>query len=291
MGRDLAETYPAARAVFEEADAALGVPLSNICFDGPEDELRQTVNAQPAILITSVAAFRAAQATGRLEDLPSWIAGHSLGEYSALVAVGSITLADAVRLVRERGRLMHEAGIQTPSGMAAVMNADAALIEEVCSEVGVDVANLNAPGQTVISGAREPLAEAVAKLKERGVRRIVPLNVSGAFHSRVMAPAAEGLAVAVAQTPVRDAPVPLIANVTVRPIQTATEIRQELIDQLCRPVRWQSVIETLAGLGARRYLEFGPGSVLSGLTKRIIPDADAISVNGRDAVEALGAPA
>lgn len=155
MGRDLAETYPAARAVFEEADAALGVPLSNICFDGPEDELRQTVNAQPAILITSVAAFRAAQATGHLEELPTWIAGHSLGEYSALVAVGSITLADAVRLVRERGRLMHEAGTQTPSGMAAVMNADAALIEEICSQVGVDVANLNAPGQTVDRASRK----------------------------------------------------------------------------------------------------------------------------------------
>lgn len=290
MGRDLATTYPAARAVFEEADAALGFPLSELCFAGPEDDLRQTINAQPAILITSIAALRAAQAAGRIQGLPGWVAGHSVGEYSALIAVGSLTLADGVRLVRTRGRLMHEAGLRTPSGMAAVLNADGALIEEVCAQVGVDVANLNAPGQTVISGPSAPLAEAVAKLKERGVRRIIPLNVSGAFHSRVMTPAAEGLAAAVAGTSVKDAQVPLLANVTVRPIQTAAEIRQELIDQLCRPVRWQGVMEALATLGARRYLEFGPGTVLSGLAKRILPDADALSVNSVAAIDALEAP-
>ena len=290
MGRDLATTYPAARAVFEEADAALGFPLSELCFAGPEDDLRQTINAQPAILITSIAALRAAQAAGRIRGLPGWVAGHSVGEYSALIEVGSLTLADGVRLVRTRGRLMHEAGLRTPSGMAAVLNADGALIEEVCAKVGVDVANLNAPGQTVISGPSAPLAEAVAKLKERGVRRIIPLNVSGAFHSRVMTPAAEGLAAAVAGTSVKDAQVPLLANVTVRPIQTAAEIRQELIDQLCRPVRWQGVMEALATLGARRYLEFGPGTVLSGLAKRILPDADALSVNSVAAIDALEAP-
>ena len=290
MGRDLATTYPAARAVFEEADAALGFPLSELCFAGPEDDLRQTINAQPAILITSIAALRAAQAAGRIQGLPGWVAGHSVGEYSALIAVGSLTLADGVRLVRTRGRLMHEAGLRTPSGMAAVLNADGALIEEVCAQVGVDVANLNAPGQTVISGPSAPLAEAVAKLKERGVRRIIPLNVSGAFHARVMTPAAEGLAAAVAGTSVKDAQVPLLANVTVRPIQTAAEIRQELIDQLCRPVRWQGVMEALATLGARRYLEFGPGTVLSGLAKRILPDADALSVNSVAAIDALEAP-
>jgi [acyl-carrier-protein] S-malonyltransferase len=287
MGRDLADRYPAARAVFEAADTALGFALSDLCFNGPEDDLRQTINAQPAILTASIAALRAAESAGKVAGPPAAVAGHSLGEYSALVAAGALSLEWAVRLVRERGRLMHEAGTQTPSGMAAVLNADDALIEEVCAEAGVDVANLNAPGQTVISGAREPLDAAVARLKERGVRRIVALKVSGAFHSRVMSPAAFGLLRALEEVPIGDAAVPVFANVTAAPIQSATEIRRELIDQLCRPVRWQAIVEGMAAQGIGRYLEFGPGTVLSGLVKRIAPDAAAASVNGLDTIEAL----
>lgn len=287
MGRDLAEQYPAARAVFEEADVALGFALSDLCFNGPEDDLRQTINAQPAILAVSIAALRAANWESDAARQPAWVAGHSLGEYSALVAAGSLSLADALRLVRERGRLMHEAGTQTPSGMAAVMNADAALIDEVCGSLGVDIANLNAPGQTVISGAREPLDAAVAQLKEKGVRRIVMLNVSGAFHSRVMAPAAEGLRAALDQADLHDARVPVVANVTGQPIQAAAEIRQELVDQLCNPVRWQAIIEFMTTRGVQRFVEFGPGTVLGGLAKRIVPDAAAVSVNSTATVEAL----
>lgn len=287
MGRDLAEQYPAARAVFAETDDALGFALSDLCFNGPEDELRQTINAQPAILAVSIAALRAAGWDGDPARQPAWVAGHSLGEYSALVAAGSLGLGDALRLVRERGRLMHEAGTQTPSGMAAVMNADAGLIEDVCGSLGVDIANLNAPGQTVISGAREPLEAAVAQLKAKGVRRIVVLNVSGAFHSRVMAPAAEGLRAALDQADLRDAGVPVVANVTAQPIQSAAEIREELIDQLCNPVRWQAIIEFMAARGVQHFVEFGPGTVLSGLAKRIAPVAVAVSVNGPAAVEAL----
>ncbi|HEX2171231.1 MAG TPA: ACP S-malonyltransferase [Dehalococcoidia bacterium] len=285
MGRDLVDRFPAARAVFEAADTAVGFALSDLCFAGPEEELRQTINAQPAILTTSIAALRAAEAAGKLTARPVAVAGHSLGEYSALVAAGALPLEWAVRLVRERGRLMHEAGTQAPSGMAAVLNADDALIEEVCAEAGVDVANLNAPGQTVISGAHGPLEAAVARLKERGVRRIVSLNVSGAFHSRVMAPAADGLRAALAEAPIADAQVPVLANVSAAPIRTAAEIRAELIDQLCRPVRWQAIIEAMAAQGVRRYIEFGPGAVLAGLVKRIAPEAEAVSLNGAVAIE------
>src|SRR3990170_2895713 len=256
MGRDLVQSFDVAREVFSRADHALGFSLSRLCFEGPEEELTRTVNTQPAILATSVAYLRAFEHMRGESLRPRFVAGHSLGEYTALVAAGSLSFETAIRLVRERGRLMQESGERQPSGMAAVMGLNEKSIDTTCVEVSrggskmiVQVANLNGPGQIVISGTLDGLQAASELLKARGAKRVVSLNVSGAFHSPVMQPAADGLREAVASADVSNAQVPLVANVSAGPIENADSIRTELIEQLCAPVQWHRSIERMVSEG------------------------------------------
>jgi [acyl-carrier-protein] S-malonyltransferase len=291
MGRDLADQYPAARQVFERVDAALGSPpLSRLMWEGPEDELTLTHNAQPAILAHSVAALAAA--TGLLEP-PAMAAGHSLGEYSAYVAAGSLTVEDAARLVRRRGELMLEAGQARPGAMAAVLGLATAEVATACSESSdgggiVVAANQNAPDQTVISGDPEAVDRAGARCKELGARRVIPLKVSGAFHSPLMEPAMPGLAAALEATPFADPRLPVVANATATPVHTAAEARARLLEQLTAPVRWVATVETLAReVPGARFVEAGPGSVLAGLVRRIVPGTEVVTLGTPEDVARL----
>ncbi|MDP2726235.1 MAG: ACP S-malonyltransferase [Dehalococcoidia bacterium] len=287
MGRDLEESHPAARGTFQEADEALGFSLSRLCFYGPEEELRETQNAQPAIMATSIACLRVAEAEGLLPAGAAFVAGHSLGEYTALVAAGALDFAQGLRLVRERGRLMQQAGEQVPSGMAAILGLEEDALHQVCQEAGVQVANLNCPGQVVISGPQAELSFAMDLAKGRGARQVVALNVSGAFHSCVMRPAEEGLARYLGEVPIRDPAIPVVSNVTARPIPNSEALRTALMQQLCSPVRWHPSIEWMVSQGVTTFIEFGPGRVLGGLIKRIHRQARVISVSDVDSLEKL----
>jgi [acyl-carrier-protein] S-malonyltransferase len=294
MGKDLYDSSPAARAVFQEADAALGFDLSGLCFDGPAETLTDTVNQQPALLTMSVAVLAALRSVDKLIQTPAFVAGHSLGEFSALVAAGALDFAPAVRLVRERGRLMKAAGEETPGAMAAVLNLGDSVVETVCAEasqqvggLGVVCANFNAPGQIVISGEKGALEAASALAKERGARRVIPLAVSMASHSPLMAGAAREFAAAVAAAPWRDARIPVVANVTARPISAVQEIKAELVAQLTSPVRWTDSVEFMAAQGVTEFLEIGPKDVLAGLIRRIAEGLTVTSIGTADAVERL----
>ncbi len=270
MGRDLFDGCPAARQVFETADGVLGYPLSRLCFEGPEERLRETQHAQPAIFTTSLACLEAARELGSLPDgPPAFVAGHSLGEYTALAAAGALTLEDGVRLVAERGRLTQEAADQSPGAMAALLGLDEAAVRAVCEETGAEVCNLNAPGQIVIGGPVTAVEAAIGLARERGAPRGVRLNVSGAFHTSLIQPAVAGMASAVAETPLCDPQVPVIGNTTGEPFTTAAALREELVRQLTRPVQWQRTIEYLRSQGTTGVIEFGPGRVLTGLVRRI----------------------
>ena len=272
MGRDVYEQSAAARAIFDQAQAVLGFDLAQLCFAGPENELTATQNAQPALLTVSVALLAAMREAG-MNEQPAWTAGHSLGEYSALVAAGALEFADALRLVRRRGELMAQANEGT---MAAVMGLELEPLQTICADVqdlgACVVANQNAPGQLVISGAVEAVQAASERAKAAGAKRVMPLNVSAAFHSPLMQAAAAGLAETVAITPINDATIPVIANTTAQPIRTAAEIKHELVAQVTAPVRWIDTIQTLAQHGVTQVIEIGAGSVLTGLVKRIAPD-------------------
>jgi [acyl-carrier-protein] S-malonyltransferase len=280
MGHDLCTNLPEARAVFEEADSVLGFPLSRLCFEGPEDVLRQTVNAQPAIMTVSVAYLRTSP---QLKDRPrpSFVAGHSLGEYTALVAASTLSFADALRLARERGRLMQEAGNQTSGGMLAVIGLDEATVQSVCQATGMEIANINCPGQIAISGPSQVLEAAIQLAKEKGAQRVVPLPVSGAFHSRLMKPAADGMAQAVSNLQFQDAVIPIVANTTAEPMTSGNALKAELLNQLCHSVLWQKSVERMIKEGALEFVEIGPGQVLTGLVKRISRDAKAISTEAK----------
>lgn len=287
MGRDLKESYAAARETFEEADDALGFSLSRLCFEGPEEDLRQTHNAQPALMATSIACLRAARETDLLPPGAAFVAGHSLGEYTALVAADALDFAQGLRLVRERGRLMQQAGDRVSSGMAAVLGMEEEALQQVCQETGVQVANLNCPGQVVISGPKDELAQAMELARKRGARQVVPLNVSGAFHSRVMRPAEEGLAGYLEEAPIRDPAIPVVSNVTARPVHEAEAVRAALLKQLCSPVRWHPSVDWMVSQGISTFVEFGPGRVLAGLIKRIHRPAQVASIGDRDSLEKL----
>jgi [acyl-carrier-protein] S-malonyltransferase len=269
MGRALAEAFPESRAVFDEADEALGFWISRLCFEGPEEELRLTANTQPAILATSVAACRALEARGLR---PAWVAGHSLGEYSALVAAGSLTLADALRTVRRRGEYMQEAVPVGVGAMAAILGLDLAAIEAACAEAAqgqvVSPANINCPGQVVIAGHKEAVARAIEACKARG-KRAIPLPVSAPFHCALMQPAQERLAADLAALTFRDPAVPLVNNVDARVVRSGDECREGLVRQVSGAVRWQPSVELLRREGVTRFVEVGPGTVLSGLIKKI----------------------
>lgn len=286
MGRDLYEGFAAARAVFEQADEALGFPLSRLCFDGPEDELTHTVNAQPAIVATSLACLKVfEEVNGRRElSSPVLLAGHSLGEYTALAVAGVLDTATTVLLARERGRLMYQAGQETPGGMVAVLGFDEAALAEVCRETGAKIVNINCPGQLVISGPTGSLTEAVRLVRSRGSYRTIPLQVSGAFHTPLMQSAVDGMAAAIATLPFREPVVPIIGNTTARPLTTAEEIKEELLRQLCDCVRWQPSVEYMIASGVDTFIEIGPGKVLTGLIKRISKDVSTLNIG--DAVAA-----
>ena len=287
MGRELAASHPAARAVFEAADAALGFELSRICWEGPEDALRETRHAQPALLTHSIAALRLLEAHG---IRPSWCAGHSLGEYSACVAAGSLAFEDAVRLVYRRGELMFEAGIERPGTMAAVLGLSREDVAAACAEAapaGVVVpANLNAPGQVVISGELAAVERAGMACKARGAKRVIPLVVSGAFHSPLMASASSGLNERLAATPFRDASCPIVANVSAAPGRTAAEVRAALEAQLLGAVRWEDSMRALLAAGAEGFVEIGAGKVLRGLLRTIHKDAPSWNVEDPDSLQA-----
>ncbi len=292
MGRALYDASPESRAAFEEADAALGEPISRLCFEGPEDQLRLTANTQPAILAVSVAAYRAFRAAGA--PAPDYVAGHSLGEYSALVAAGALELGDAVRLVRERGRFMQEAVPDGEGAMAAVLGAEREAVERACAGAAEgDVcapANFNCPGQIVIAGSRAAVERAGALAKSYGAKRVVPLEVSAPFHSPLMRPAAERLRPLLDAAAIRDPEFPVIANVTAAPVRTAAEARDALAAQVAAPVLWEQSVRTLLVLGARMFVELGPGRVLAGLVKKVDRTARAASVGAPGEIPAaLGA--
>lgn len=300
MGRALSEGFPAARAVFEEADEALGFALSKLCFEGPDSDLQLTENTQPAILTTSVAALRAMESEGF--PRPDYVAGHSLGEYSALVAAGALTFTAAVRVVRLRGRFMQEATPVGSGAMAAVLGADAATVEEACREAaggGVcSPANFNSPGQVVIAGEAAAVERAVELLKRRGAKRAVRLNVSAPFHCALMRPAEERLAAELAGIEFANLGVPLVSNVDARPTRSGAEAREKLVRQVSSPVRWQESVERLAGeLGVGTFVEVGPGKVLSGLIRKTAPGAACLGVEdgatlraARDSLREVAAP-
>ena len=271
MGKALADAFPESRAAFEEADAALAFPLSRLCFDGPESDLQLTANTQPAILATSVAAWRALAA--RTAVKPSFVAGHSLGEYSALVAAGVLPLADAVVAVRRRGEYMQEAVPVGVGAMAAILGLDLPAIEAACKDAAqgqvVSPANLNSPGQIVIAGHKDAVERAGAACKAAGAKRAVPLPVSAPFHCALMRPAQERLANDLAQLRFADATPPLVNNVEARVVRGGDECRDGLVRQVSAPVRWIEVVERLAREGVTTVVELGPGTVLGGLVKKI----------------------
>ena len=286
MGRNLYESSPLSKEVFEEADEALHFSISRLCFEGPEEVLRDTVNAQPAILTTSIACFRAASEFG-ISLEPVLVAGHSLGEYTALVAANVLEFSDAVRLVRERGRLMQEAGKAKPGGMAAIIGLDEVPLEEVCRETGSQIANYNCSGQIVISGTRESIARSMDLAKARGAKRVVPLQVSGAFHSILMQPTVEGMAQAISQVDFNQPQVPIVANSTAKPLTSPDEVKEELLRQLCHCVQWQPSIEYMVSAGVLTFIEIGPGQVLSGLIRRINKEVQVLNISDIDSIKAL----
>jgi [acyl-carrier-protein] S-malonyltransferase len=271
MGADLADAFTEARDVFLEADEILGFELSRLCWEGPERELKATENAQPALLTHGVAAARVLRSHGMV---PSAAAGHSLGEFTAHVAAGSLAFVDALKLVRVRGQAMARAGIERPGAMAAVIGLGEAEVERLCADTRLDgevlvPANYNSPGQIVISGSVGSVHRAIAEARGRGARMAIELQVSGAFHSPLMAPAVRRLREALDGVEVRPAAIPVVANVDARPVTEPAAIRQRLIDQVTGAVRWTETVLALRDLGIRRLLEPGPGHVLTGLVKRI----------------------
>ena len=288
MGRDLYDNVDSARAVFDQADEALGFPLSKLCFEGPEDELRQTINAQPALVVDSFACLEAARAiSGNSLPAPVFLAGHSLGEYTALAVAGVFDFPTAVRLARERGRLMHEAGQVTPGGMAAILGLDEASATEVCRKSDTVMANVNCPGQIVISGAAENVTRAMEMATVAGASRAIPLQVSGAFHSQLMKPAVDGLTEYIASLSLNKPFIPVVGNTTAKPMTTVEAVKSELLNQLTNPVQWQRTIEYIAGKGVPTFIEIGPGRVLTGLIKRIDKEARTINVGDLEAVRTL----
>jgi len=289
MGCDLYSSFPAARAVFTQADEALGFSLSRLCFEGPETELRQTINAQPALVATSLACLEAVrEVNGSALPPPAFVAGHSLGEYTALAVAGVVDFATVVYLARERGRLMHEAGLARPGGMVAVIGFDEAWLVEVCHETGTWLANVNCPHQLVISGTQENLAKASEMARARGAKRTVPLSVSAAFHTPLMQSAADGMSRILESIPFADPVVPIVANTTAEPMTSAAEVKAELLRQLCQGVQWQRSVEYMVASGVAAFIEIGPGEVLSGLIKRINSDVRTVNIGDVPAIKGYG---
>lgn len=286
MGEQLYDSSAAARAVFHEVDMALGRPLTKLVFGGPENKLRETVNAQPAIMAVSLACVGAM--AERLGDdalpRPALVAGHSLGEYTALAVAGVLEVGETATLVQERGRLMQEACEQRPGSMAAILGLDQMTIEEISRETGTYVSNVNTAQQIVISGERMAVARALDMASSRGAKRAIPLRVGGAFHSALMEPAREGLVEAIDKLKFRDPTVPIIANTTGVPLTRAEDVKQELIRQICGCVQWKQSIDYMVESGVSRFIEVGPGDSLSSMVRRIDGSAETISVDDIDSI-------
>lgn len=293
MGRALHDAVPAARQVFEEVDTALGEPLSRLIFDGPESELRLTANAQPALMACGLAAVRALEARSgrRLVELCAFVAGHSLGEYAALAAAGSIGIGDAARLLRLRGQAMQDAVPVGEGAMAAILGLDLAAVEQVAAaarEAGVcDVANDNAPAQVVVSGSRAAVERAVELAKEQGARRSIMLPVSAPFHCALMAPAADAVRAALAGVGIRTPVVPVVTNVAAAPESDPAVLARRLVEQVTARVRWRESLLAMGDLGVRATLECGSGRVLSGLTRRTLVDAAAVTLGTPEEIDAF----
>src|SRR4030042_1080860 len=288
MCRDLYDNVKSARDVFEQADKALGFPISRLCFEGPEDELRQTINAQPALVTAGYACLEAAREIGGDKlSAPSFLAGHSLGEYTALAVAGVIDFDTAVRLARERGRLMHEAGQKRAGAMSAIIGLDEFKLAEVCLKTDTVMANINCPGQIVISGAAENITKAMELATAAGASRAIPLQVSGAFHSPLMEPAVDGMIQYLDATTFKTPSLPVIGNVSALPLATPKEVKTELRRQLLSPVQWQRTIEYMMKQGVTPFIEIGPGKVLTGLIKRINKEVATQNLSDLAAIKAL----
>ena len=288
MGLELFHTSRAAREVFEEADDSLGFRLSRIIFEGPSRELQDTMNSQPAIMVVSIACWKAwNEILGSQSPRPVSVAGHSLGEYTSLVVAGAVSFRDGVRLVRERGRLMHEASEARPGGMAAIIGLDEFALEHICAETGVELANVNSDDQIVISGEKIAVARAMDLATARGAKKTVPLQVSGAFHSSLMAQAQEGLAEALAEVKLRDPEVPIVVNSIASSVTTAAQVRKELITGLCHCVQWKKSVHYMVEAGASHFVEFGPARVLSSLIKRIDRDVESFTLSDPGSIRKL----
>ncbi len=281
MGKDVAAVSTAARRVYDEIDEALGFSISKLCFDGPEDELKLTENTQPAILATSMALLAALRERGEIE--PDIVAGHSLGEYSAIVCAGGLAAAEAATIVRSRGRFMQEAVPVGEGVMAAILGPSLEEVEAICADAAegdvVSPANINAPGQIVIAGTRAAVERAIAIAKQRGVRRALPLPVSAPFHCALMKPAEERLQPLLDAARFHPLYVPLVTNVDASPVGTEHAVRNALVRQVVSPVRWVDSVQRMIAMGVKRFVEVGPGSVLTGLIKRIDASVELINVN------------
>lgn len=295
MGKALAAEFPVCRETFEQADVALGEPLSALCFEGPEERLLLTERTQPAILAVSIAACRLVESRG---VRPSWLAGHSLGEYSAHVAAGTISFADALRTVRRRGQYMQEAVPVGEGAMAAILGIDSDVVAAVCAEVSADMpgrvvspANLNAPGQVVIAGHADAVARAGEVSKARGAKRIIPLPVSAPFHCALMKPAQDRLAPELRALDAKDPRVPVVANVDAEPKRSAAASIEALVDQVSSPVRWDDVVRRLVAEGVKTFVELGPGTVLAGLIRKIDRGVAVVSISDPAGLDVLGAVA
>lgn len=289
MGKDLVDNFTEAKRIFEEANDALGFDLASVCFNGPEEELKLTAVTQPAILTTSIAALRVVQTETGLK--PEITAGHSLGEYSALVCSGALNFADAVRTVRQRGTFMQEAVPVGTGAMAAIIGLDAVRLQDVCHKAAngqvVSPANFNSPGQVVIAGHAEAVNRAIEIAKKEGAKRALPLPVSAPFHCELMVPAGLRLAEVVSKLTVYDLSVPVVTNVEAKPNLDAGKVCDLLVQQVSAPVRWEESLKTMVDLGTNRFIEIGPGKVLAGLVKRIDRDSVVQNVQNSNDISAL----
>jgi [acyl-carrier-protein] S-malonyltransferase len=289
MGKDIYESFSSSKAVLEQADEALGFSLSRLCFEGPEDELTKTINVQPAIVAVSLSLLSAACeyiGNGNF-PAPSYVAGHSLGEYTALAFAGVLSPSETICLARERGLLMHHAGQIKPGAMMAIIGLDEASLSEICIHTNTYIANFNCPGQMVISGATGNLDKAGEMAKARGAYRVIPLQVSGAFHTSLMESASKGLSDYLNTIDFNNALVPIIANTTAQEMDTAGSIKEELIRQLCHSVQWQHSIEYMINKGVDTFIEIGPGKVLSGLIKRVNKSVRTINICDAESIKNL----
>ena len=284
MGKDLYDEIPAARAVFDTADEALGFSLSTLCFEGPEDELTRTINTQPALVTHGIASLVAAIDAGTVTTQAAYVAGHSLGEYAALIAAGSLSFADGLRLVRERGRLMQEACDAHPGTMAVVLGLQREQVAALCEQHGASLCNENAPGNISIGGTAAAVEATGEAAKAAGAVRVLPLNVAGAFHTPLMQTAADGMRTVLASAPFEAPRMPVISNVTAQPLTAGAQFVAELTDQVTSPVLWIDDVRTMLGAGVTSFIEFGPGKVLTGALKRT--EASAVLRNVGTAAEA-----